>query len=343
VSQRTLDDNTEACRSADVAISGSGSNEKYPEFGCYEDDNADQSARLVDFTCSDSPFGRTAITVPPQCGLPLVSDPARDRQDCTDQESCTVTDNGQEFTIPNGCAPGYVNLLGETNQTGAQVICSAYCAPLDTDTSQSINAIGDATALGKDVTDTAAKAKRATCAPVGQGGKAGASGETCIYGWQFGLDSNTQLLPTNHGPQDIDHIGVCFEDAEYTYDPTGGSNATTPEPSCGVLLPGSGCTVAEDNCGSDLCIDNAGAPTCHETDVACGSGTGSAKGTEADCFAVFHGCYNSIEEGVVDTGSGSASINPHHKPMLSQAVANRGKMGLRTRESGKFRRPGGIH
>jgi hypothetical protein len=354
--QRALSDGAEACRSTDPAQVGSGSAEVYPEFGCYEDDNADPADRLVDFTCSDTPFGRsTGPGSGTACISATVTDPAQDRQDCTVAESCTEVLGTQTFSIPNGCAPGYTNLISD--QTGSTtLICSAYCSPLDADTTQPGNAIGNGSALGKAPSDTAAKAGRATCNLLTTGGKAADAGETCIYGWQFALDSSTGLLPTN-SPFNIDTLGICFENAKYDYDPTGGSNLDKEEPSCATLLEGqegvdTACGSGSVNCGSDAtCILGSDASQCHIVDVACGSGSGKdadgddKPGNEADCFALFHGCYNSVEEGAVGSGSGSASVAPHNRPMVTRSPALRRMADLTIRPEGnaRFRRPGGIH
>ncbi len=227
--QRTLaGGSAEACRSIDPAQKGSGSGEVYPEFGCYEDDSADGNARLVDFTCSDTPFGRaTGPGSGVSCVASTVTDPAEDHQDCTDQESCTATVNGMVFVIPNGCAPGYVNLLPE-KQASTQSICSAYCAPVDTDIGSGSNKQGDPTALGKDVTDTAAVVGRATCKQQVQGGKAGIAGEDCQYFWPYDLDSKTGLI-ANLGPTDIDTVGVCVHDDDFLYDPTDSGGSATKQ------------------------------------------------------------------------------------------------------------------
>src|SRR5207248_2794685 len=102
----------------------------------------------------------------------------------------------------------------------------------------------------------------ATCA-VGQGAKE--ANEECRFLWRYLIDPTTGSASTS--PFN-DTLGVCFYFPSFTYDPTGGSDATKVEPACTSLAPAPG---------------SAGDIASLPDNVACGSDGSSSK----DCSPCF--------------------------------------------------------
>jgi hypothetical protein len=258
-------------------------------------------------TCSNTPEGR---------GMPAATDfvPCDAAHDCSNS-------NGDAY--PNGCAPGFIGFYFEST-ANMQVMCTGLCAPLETDVTKPQNGPGDATTLGKLPQDPAPIAGRNACKVLGRAGKAA---EECSYIWPVLLDSNITDSPYN------DTLGVCFRPGDFQYDPTNSgsaANETKNEPPCSTLKAGSAAEAEANGL----------------TNVACEGvdGSGNSVGSNADCYAVEHGCYN-LEDSGIDLGSGSGSATAHLLNTLhNQPVPRFNRMkDFRLPLTGmKYRRAGGL-
>lgn len=307
----------DACGSPTQAETGSGSAQVGPEVGCYE------SRGFQDFTCANTPFARGTI------------DPPQDRDTCAIGDCAVQTGQGTAV-FTNGCAPGFTP--GFVDATGSQnLICVGFCAPADSDNSVAAAlSKGDATVPAKLPTDATPVAGHGTCAPLQAGGRGKTATEDCNYLWGFVLDNGA--LPVL--PYDVDALGLCFDTPSYDYDPTGGSNATTPLPTCSKLQPGdpgddAACGAAGACAAGTTCINDG----CRTLNVAC---KGSADVDDADCYAEFHLCYSAVRTGL-SAGSGSAAFAPKkaHVNALSQGKQNAMHVLMPT-DTAKFRRSGGL-
>ncbi len=257
-----LNGNTIACGGTLVCSgTGSGCGSEGPTLGCYAEFDKGVA------TCTGTPEGR-------------------DKPATTDDVPCTVANDCANATgsFLNGCAPGFIPFYFDT--TGSTLVdCTAFCAPLDTDSSTPQNVEGDGTALGKLPTDPAPTAGHAKCEV---GVLAHKPGETCQFLWPSIIQANVNTDPATN-PY-LNNLGTCFRPADFTYDPTNGtgsgSDTKVPEPPCSELRPGSGSDVLAGP-GSARCSDYA-------------------TGSEQDCFAVIHGCY-SLDDSAILFGSGSGS------------------------------------
>lgn len=228
--------------------------------------------------------------------------PTEDNQPCLATNSCA---NATGNAFLNGCAPGFVAFFLDA-QGSTEVDCNAVCAPLDTDSAQAAHGIGDVTALGKLPTDAAPVVGHAVCS----GARAGAANEECSFVWPVLVNAGVTGSPFN------DTLGVCFSPSKFTYDPAGGATGTKVDPACATLRPG---TVEQANAANLLT-------------EACSN---AATGTEADCFAVTHGCYNFEHS---QPGAAPFLTGPHVAPH----VTRRGPYRLALGPALKMRRPGGL-
>ena len=275
--------------------SGSGCGSDGPSLGCYA------SLRSGQGTCANTPESRGTVGV-------------EDDAKCTKANGCA---NSAEAPFLNGCAPGYIPaLLDAIGSTFAD--CNGLCAPADAD-STTLAETGNKTALGKLPKDPAPVAGHAVCEP---NKKAATNHEECLY--SYALTETTAGLPDS--PFN-DTLGICFDYAKFTYDPTqNGSGSANPIPDvdCNKLRPGE---IAQ----AEAFETNPLGPF-----AKCSS---FATGSERDCFAIEHQCYNSVRSGF---GSGSGSAAAAFAGMRRGGVAAHYRLPL-SMGTLKFRRAGGIY
>lgn len=198
-----------------------------PNKGCF-------SGNIVTFTCS--PTGTTHYTK-------------------TDRVAAAET-NGTVYI--NSCAPGYLALFYQ-DSVSMTVICDGLCAPLETDNTAALmnNGKGDGTVLGKQPTDPAPVAGHAKCTPFAAGGKGSVAAEECRFMWTLLFDMAGNPVESQYK----DSLGYCYAYSQYKYDPTQGTNPTTPKPACASLPPASATTTGADDDAKDWgcynSVDNA--------------------------------------------------------------------------------------
>ena len=261
-----------------------------PALGCYPEFEPSIGLGFQNGACSRTPESKG------------ISNPATDRVACTVSNGCA---NPNPFI--NGCAPGYVPVIFEASGS-LTVICSALCAPLETDKTRSSNAAGDATALGKLPTEAVPVAGHATCkAP-----RAGPEAEDCKFIWLFGIDQTTGSAtpsPLN------DKLGFCEATSDYQYLGNFGTGSTdaTPTPSCAQLLAGSASSATV------IAAQTMGACNLSSPDP-----------TMTSCYAVNWGCY---------------TVEDSFAPSSFAAAVRRNGPSMRLPLGGSTmrRRPGGIH
>jgi hypothetical protein len=186
------------------AGSGCGSD---PRIGCYGYPS-EGTPPVTAFTCKGD------INSDPDKGL-------RHRAECTVATGCA--DTGDVIYV-NSCNQGYLPLFRESTAVST-AICVAMCAPLDCYAGHCGS--NDENRLG---------AAPHRCMPPDAVGNFG-SDEECQYLWANELDGSGRLLRSPYS----DTVGFCLDHSQYLYDPAGGSDLTTPLPSCKDLpLEGSG-------------------------------------------------------------------------------------------------------
>ena len=145
----------------------------------------------------------------------------RHRSECTTATGCA--DTGEVIYV-NSCNQGYLPLFRESTAVST-TICVAMCAPLDCYAGHCGS--NDENRLG------AAPHRCMQPDAVGNFG----SDEECEYLWREEIDGSGHVLRSPYS----DTLGACFDHSQYLYDPAGGSDLTTPLPSCKDLpLHGSG-------------------------------------------------------------------------------------------------------
>jgi hypothetical protein len=181
--------------------SGCGSD---PQIGCYGLPRG--SPPETAFTCmAERNYGRAL----------------RHRSECTQATGCADTN---DVIYVNSCNQGYLPVLRESTAVST-AICVAMCAPLDCYAGHCGS--NDENRLG---------AAPHRCMPPDAVGNFG-SDEECQYLWREELDGSGHLLRSPYS----DTVGFCLDHSQYLYDPAGGSDLTTPLPSCKDLpLDGSG-------------------------------------------------------------------------------------------------------
>lgn len=166
--------------------------------------------------CYGWPSGGT----PPRTAFACMSDqhyttPLHHRSECTTATGCGPADGSVEV---NSCNQGYEPLFRESTAIST-VVCIAMCKPLDCYAGHCGS--NDENRLG------AAPHRCANPDALGTFG----SGEECEYLWREELDGNGTWLPSPFS----DSVGFCFDHSQYKYDPTHGTNPTTPYPLCEQL------------------------------------------------------------------------------------------------------------
>jgi len=156
--------------------------------------------------------------------------PLRHRTECTTATGCADT-NGTIYV--NSCNQGYLPMFRESTAVST-VVCIAMCAPLDCYAGN----------CGSNDENRVGAAPHRCMQPDAVG--AFGSGEECEYLWSEELDGSGNWLPSPWS----DRVGFCFDHSQYLYDPTGGTDYTTPIPSCKDLpLHGSGSALGADDLG----------------------------------------------------------------------------------------------
>jgi hypothetical protein len=168
----------------------------------------------------------------------------------------------------NGCASGYEPVYFDSEGT-TDATCLALCQPAscyNTGSGSSAGSASCSTGSAANITGTApyqCRAQRVQSAafdeidptsPWSAAAPTVNNGEQCYYSWPFELDAAHHVVtsPTS------DSVGFCVDHALLTYDPTGGSNATTTWPRCDAIGLGSGgYNVGAFDAASFGCVDTA--------------------------------------------------------------------------------------